>query len=167
MREYRPNNLEPLVTMLFLVLLLAEQIIWKIYNPNSGIVVMVSIFVFNIYAIVKARKEWNCIYVIDDEKITYIFNGGREKITMHWTSVIEAKAFGWKYFPLMFKNFTIDDGHSVIPIRMIGLKQYKDVWLFVYDKIREKSPSAITNNNLDKTILTLRNNHKTGDGSSS
>lgn len=156
MREYRPNNLEPLVTMLFLVLLLAEQIIWKIYNPNSGIVVMVSIFVFNIYAIVKARKEWNCIYVIDDEKITYISNGGREKITMHWTSVIEAKAFGWKYFPLMFKNFTIDDGHSVIPIRMIGLKQYKDVWLFVYDKIREKSPSAITNNNLDKTILTLR-----------
>lgn len=156
MREYRPNNLEPLVTMLFLVLLLAEQIIWKIYNPNSGIVVMVSIFVFNIYAIVKARKEWNCIYVIDDEKITYISNGGREKITMHWTSVIEAKAFGWKYFPLMFKNFIIDDGHSVIPIRMIGLKQYKDVWLFVYDKIREKSPSAITNNNLDKTILTLR-----------
>lgn len=156
MREYRPNNLEPLVTMIFLVLLLAEQIIWKIYNPNSSIVVMVSIFVFNIYAIVKARKEWNCIYVIDDEKITYISNGGREKITMHWTSVIEAKAFGWKYFPLMFKNFTIDDGHSVIPIRMIGLKQYKDVWLFVYDKICEKSPSAITNNNLDKTILTLR-----------
>ena len=156
MREYRPNNLEPLVTMFFLFLLLIEQIIWKIYNPNSGIIVMAGIFVFNIYAIAKARKEWNCTYLIDDEKITYIYNGGREKIEMHWTSVIEAKAFGWKYFPLMFKNFILDDGHSIIPIRMVGFKQYKYVWLFVYDKIREKSSSVMTNNNLDKTIQIIR-----------
>lgn len=158
MKEYRPNNLESFITILFLFLLLVEQIIWKLYNPSSSIIAMAGVFIFNIYAIAKAKKEWNIIYLIDSEKITYICNGGKEKKTIYWASVIEAKAFGWKYFPLMFKNFTLDDGNSIIPIRMIGFKQYKDVWLFVYDKIRELAPSAITNNSLDRTIQKIRQN---------
>lgn len=156
MKKYQPNNVEPLVTMIFLILLLIEQILWKIYHPESGVATMGAVLFINIYSVFKTKREWNTYYLIDDEKITCVYNGGREQKTMHWSSVVEAKAFGWKYCPIMWKNFVLDDKNSTIAIRMIGLKEYREVWIFAYDKIREKSQSVITNNNLDRTIEKIK-----------
>ena len=156
MKKYQPNNVEPIVTTTFLILLLVEQILWKIYHPTSGVVAVAPILFLNIYAIFKAKKDWNSYYLVDDDKITCVYNGGREQKTMYWSGITEAKAFGWKYCPLMWKAFTIDDGKDVIIIRMIGLKDYQELWTFAYDNIRKKSQSVITNNNLDKTIAKLK-----------
>lgn len=158
MKKYQPNNVEPLVTMIFLILLLIEQILWKIYHPGSGIVTMGGILFMNIYGVFKTKSEWNTYYLVDDEKITCVYNGGREKKTIYWSSVVKAKAFGWKYCPIMWKNMVLDDGNSTIAIRMIGLKEYRELWTFAYDKIREKSPTVITNNNLDNTIRKIKIN---------
>ncbi len=156
MKKYQPNNIESIVTMVVLILLLVEQILWKVYHPTSGVATMGAVLFLNIYGIFKAKSDWNSYYLIDDDKITYVYNSGREQKTMYWSSIVKAKAFGWKYFPLAFKGFVIEDGNSTVTIRVTGLKEYREVWLFAYDKIREKSPAVITNNSLDKTINKIK-----------
>lgn len=57
MKKYQPNNVEPIITTTFLILLLVEQILWKIYHPTSGLVAVAPILFLNIYAIFKAKKR--------------------------------------------------------------------------------------------------------------
>lgn len=158
MKKYQPNNVETMVTLVFLILLLIEQVLWKLYHPTSGVAAMGGVLFLNIYYIFKTKSDWNSYYNIDDDKITYVYDGGKAQKTIHWSSVVKAKAFGWKYCPIMWKNMVLDDGNSTIAIRMIGLKEYRELWTFAYDKIREKSPTVITNNNLDNTIRKIKIN---------
>lgn len=155
MKIIKPNNAYAITTVIILVALLIEQFLWIYFRP-SDIIGTGGVLFLTIFSIADCKKYWNVIYYIDDEKITLEYGNKKIATTIFWESVITAKSFGWKYCPLAWKTFVISDGKNQIPIRMIGLREYRVIWIFIYDKILEKSHSVITNNNLDKAIKKMR-----------
>ena len=164
MKEYKSNNTYVITTVIIMALLLVEQLIWINYRP-SGIVAISGTLVLTMTTIFDCKKFWNAIYFVDEEKIVFTSNKNSYKTIIYWHSVITAKSFGWKYCPLAWKSFVISDGQSNIVVRMVGLKEYRELWIFAYDMITKKSKACITNNQLDRTITTIQNQtgNKTGD----
>lgn len=155
MKIIKPSNAYAITTIIVLVILLLEQLLWLYFRPSDFFGVG-GIIVLTFWTIFDCRNYWNIVYYIDDEKITFKHKNQQLATTIFWKGVVTVKSFGWKYCPLAWKTLVISDGKNKILIRMIGIKQYKELWVFVYDKIREKSPSVITNNNLDKTIQKIK-----------
>lgn len=154
MKEYKLNNTYAITTIIIMVLLLVEQLIWIHYRP-SGVVAISGILLLTMTTIFDCKKYWNSIYYVDEEKIVFSSNNGSYKTTIYWHSVVTAKSFGWKYCPLAWKSLVLNDGQTNIAIRMVGLKEYRELWMYVYDMVMKKSKTCITNNQLDKTIAKM------------
>ena len=159
MKNIKPSNAYAITTIIVLIIFLLEQLLWLYFRP-SDILGVGGVLFLTVWTIIDCSNYWNVMYCIDDEKITFKNKKQQIPTTIFWGSVVTAKSFGWKYCPLAWKTLVINDGKNKIMIRMIGLKEYKELWIFAYDKIREKSPSVITNNNLDKTIRKMRQSNK-------
>ena len=155
MKEYKSNNIYAVTTIIVMILLLIEQLVWLNYRP-SGVLAISGLLTLTMTTIFDCKKYWNSVYCVDDDKIIFTSNNGDYKTTVYWHSVVSAKSFGWKYCPLAWKGFVISDGKSSIAIRMIGLKEYRELWVFAYDMIAKKSKSCITNNKLDKTVTKIK-----------
>ncbi len=160
MKIIKSNNAYAITTIIVLVLLLFEQLLWLYFRP-SDFFGTGGFLVLTFWAIYDCINYWNVVYCIDDEKIIFKYRNQQLVTTIFWDSVVTAKAFGWKYCPLAWKTLVINDGKNKIMIRMIGIKEYKALWTFAYDRIREKSPTVITNNSLDKTIQKMKNKKPT------
>lgn len=155
MKEYKSNNTYAITTIIIMLLLLVDLLIWMFYRSSGGVPVS-GLILLIITTILDCKKYWNSSYSVDEEKIVFSSNKGTEKTIIYWHSVVTAKSFGWKYCPLAWKSLVINDGKSNVIIRMVGLKEYRELWIFAYDMIIQNSKSCITNSQLDKTITKLR-----------
>ena len=140
MKEYKSNNTYAITTIIIMLLLLADLLIWMIYRSSGGVPVS-GLILLIITTILDCKKYWNSCYSVDEEKIVFSSNKGTEKTIIYWNSVVTAKSFGWKYCPLAWKSLVISDGKNNIIVRMVGLREYRELWLFAYDMIIKNSKS--------------------------
>ncbi len=87
--------------------------------------------------------------------------GKKHHTTIYFTEITKFQAFGWYHVPLCWKAISIQNANKdTICIRSIGCKEYRELWLEVYKRVKANSKMAVTNDNLEKAIEKIKEEQK-------
>ncbi len=104
---------------------------------------------------IDAYRHLNLTYELYDNKLVVYRNNKQVKMIC-FCNATKFLCWGWMHVPLCWKGFALSDGHTNIVIRHIDSKEYKDLWIRLYDLVEAQAKYCHPDAKAKETIAQLK-----------